>query len=113
MRNASPTTQTLKITDVKNRLSSLVNAVYREEKRVLIERAGIPVAAIVSPDDLRRLAELQERDRQAWEVLEAMRAPFRDVAPEEIEREADRAIAQVRAERRAQRERAKEAAARA
>lgn len=112
MRDAPPATQTLKISDVKNRLSSLVNEVYRKESRVLVEKAGIPVVAIVSADDLRRLTQMDERDRRAWEVLEAMRAPFRGVSPEEIEREADKAVAQARAERRAERK-VGEAAARA
>lgn len=111
MREQEPMTQTMKISDVKNNLSSLVNEVYRKETRVLVEKAGIPVAALVSAEDLTRLAQLDERDRRAREVLDAMRAPFRDVSPEEIQQEADNAIAQVRAERRAERARAKEAAA--
>jgi prevent-host-death family protein len=111
MREQEPMTQTMKISDVKNTLSSLVNKVYRKETRVLVEKAGIPVAAIVSAEDLKRLDQLDERDRRAREVLEAMRAPFRGVSPEEIQQEADKAIAEVRAERRAERARAEEAAA--
>jgi prevent-host-death family protein len=111
MREQEPTTQTMKITDVKSKLSSLVDEVSRKETRVLVEKAGHPVAAFVSVDDLKRLIELDEQDRRARDVLEAMRAPFRGVPPEEIEREAERAIAQVRAERRAARTRAREAAA--
>jgi prevent-host-death family protein len=111
MREQEPMTQTMKISDVKNTLSSLVNKVYRKETRVLVEKAGIPVAALVSAEDLKRLDQLDERDRQAREVLEAMRAPFRGVPPEEIQQEADKAIAEVRTERRAARARAEEAAA--
>ena len=47
-----PMTQKMKISDVKNQLSSLVNEVYRKETRVLVEKAGIPVAALVSAGDL-------------------------------------------------------------
>jgi prevent-host-death family protein len=111
MPEQEPLTQTMKISDVKNMLSSLVNKVYRKEARVLVEKAGIPVAALVSPGDLKRLAQLDEQDRRAREVLEAMRAPFRGVSPEEIQQEADKALAQVRAKRRAEQARAKEAAA--
>lgn len=78
---------------------------------MLVERSGVPVAAIVSSDDLARLERLEEQDRRAWDVLERMRAPFRDVPTDEIEREADRAVAAVRARRRAERERARETAA--
>jgi prevent-host-death family protein len=111
MREREPMTQTMKISEVKNTLSSLVNKVYRRQTRVLVVKAGIPVAALVSAEDLKRLAQLDEQDRRAWEVLEAMRAPFRGISPEEIQQEADKAIAQVRAQRQAEQARTNEAAA--
>ena len=103
MSKRAAETQTMKISDVKATLSKLVNEVYRGEKRVLIEKAGIPVAALISIQDLERLTRIDEEDREAWATLEAMRAPFRGVPSEEIEREAAKAIAEVRAERRAAR----------
>jgi hypothetical protein len=47
MRNQQPMTLTMKISYVKNRLSGAVNQVYRKQTRVLVEKSGIPVAAIV------------------------------------------------------------------
>jgi prevent-host-death family protein len=94
MREQHPQTQT--ISDVKNRLSSLVNEVYQHETRVLVEKSGIPVAAIVSAEDLMRLSQL-EQDREAlFAAIDRMREAFKDVPPEEIEREADRAVAELR-----------------
>jgi prevent-host-death family protein len=94
MREQRPQTQT--ISDVKNRLSSLVNEVYQHETRVLVEKSGIPVAAIVSAEDLMRLSQL-EQDREAlFAAIDRMREAFKDVPPEEIEREADRAVAELR-----------------
>ncbi len=104
MSEPTPPTRILKISDVKANLSSLVNEVYRRETRVLIEKSGIPVAALVSTGDLERLARLDVQRAERQQVLEAMREPFRDVSAEEIEREAAKAIAEVRAERRAARE---------
>lgn len=104
MNRPIPETETMKISEVKSHLSSIVNEVYRHEKRVVIEKSGIPVAVVVSIDDLEQLAAFDNRQREAWDVLEAMRAPFRGVPPEEIEREAAKAIAEVRAARRAERE---------
>ena len=72
-------TRTMKISDVKARLSSLVNEVYRQETRVLIEKAGIPVAGLVSVQDLQRLAQLDEQRAERHRVLESMREPFRGV----------------------------------
>jgi prevent-host-death family protein len=106
MPEKMPATETMKISDVRSGLNKLVNRVYRHETRVIVEKSGIPVAGIVSADDLERLRRLDEEDREAWEILEGMRAPFRDVPPEEIEREAERALAQVRAAMRAEREQA-------
>ena len=94
----APVTQTMKISEVKTRLSSLVNEVYRKETRVLVEKSGIPVAALVSSDDLQRLAQLDEQRAERRRVLESMREPFRGVPPEEIERETAKAAAEVRAE---------------
>jgi prevent-host-death family protein len=103
MIEQEPETRTMKISDVKAKLSSLVNEVYRQQTRVLIEKAGIPVAALVSVQDLQRLAQLDEQ-RADRRVLESMREPFRGVPAEEIKRETAKAVAEVRAEMAAERE---------
>ena len=97
--SSRPTTQTLKISQVKQGLNALVNRVYRRETRILIEKSGIPVAAIVSAQDLERLERLdRERDEQ-FTVLEEIGAAFKDVPIEELEREIARSIAEVRTAR--------------
>jgi hypothetical protein len=64
------------------------------------------VAGLVSAEDLRRLEQL-DREREAdFVVVDEVRVAFRDVPDEEIEQEVDRALAKVRAEMRAERERA-------
>lgn len=104
MREEEPTTQTMKISDVKNRLSSLVNEVYRKETRVLVEKAGIPVAALVSTEDLKQLARLDEQRAERRRVVDAMREPFRGVPAEEITQATDEAVAEVKQERRSEQE---------
>ncbi len=101
MNNTPPATQTMKITDVKNQLSSLVNKVYRKETRVLVEKAGIPVAGLVSPADLERLEQRDNDREELFALIARMREAFKDVPPEEIERETDRIIARNRAADRA------------
>lgn len=93
----------MKISDVKNQFSSLVNEVYRKETRVLVEKAGIPVAAVVYTEDLEQLARLDAQRAGRRRVVAAMRESFRDVSPEEIERETAKAVAEVQAEMRAER----------
>jgi prevent-host-death family protein len=104
MKIQYPETQTMKISDVRTQLNTLVNRVYRNETRVLVEKSGIPVAALVSIEDLELLRHLEAKDREAWEILEAMRRPFWDVSPDEVEREAQRAADDAKASLRAERE---------
>jgi prevent-host-death family protein len=99
MRGAESTTRAMKISEVKARLSSLVNDVYREETRILVEKAGIPVAALVPIRDLRLLAQLDEERAERRRVLDSMREPFRGVPAEEIERETAKAVAEERERR--------------
>lgn len=55
-------TQTVKISDARNNLSRLVNEVFRGNIRVLVEKTGIPVAALVSAADLERLQDLRRAE---------------------------------------------------
>lgn len=97
-----PVTETMKISEVKQQLNRLVNRVYRKETRVLVEKSGIPVAGIVSAADLRRLDRLDRERAERFKPLFEFAAGFADQSPEEIERETAQALAEVRAERRAE-----------
>jgi prevent-host-death family protein len=101
MSDPVPMTQTMKISVVKKNLSSVVNEVYRKETRVLVEKSGIPVAAIISAEDLRRFSQLEREREERFAVIDRVREAFADVSPEEIEAETDRIIARNRAAARA------------
>jgi prevent-host-death family protein len=94
----------MKISDIKATISRLVNEVHRKETRILIEKGGIPVAALVSIEDLRQLVRLDAQRAERRRVVAAMREPFRGVSSEEIERETAQAVAEVREEMRAERD---------
>jgi len=68
----------------------------------------MPRVTVVSMEDYRRLQAMDEQDREAWSIVEAMRAPCRDVSPEELERAALRSVAEATARRRAERDAAAE-----
>lgn len=106
MSAIQPVNQTMKISEVKQQLNRLVNQVYRHETRVVVEKSGIPVAGIVSAQDLRRLDRLDQERADRFKILQEFAAGFADQSLEEIEQETARAIAEVRAERRAEREQA-------
>jgi prevent-host-death family protein len=93
----------MKMTDAKQQFSRVVNSVFRTRKRVLVEKGGIPVAAIVSAEDLERLNQLDAEWEAGFEVLDEIGATFEGVDPAEIERETEKALAEVRQEMRAER----------
>jgi prevent-host-death family protein len=105
MREPEPLTQTMKISDVKNTLSSLVNKVYRKETRILVEKSGIPVAALVSADDLRLLNQLDLAWDERTKAIERFSQAFADVPTEEAVAEVARIIAERRQRRAAEAER--------
>lgn len=94
-------TQTLNASDVRSNWSQLLNKVFRGETDVLVEKSGIPVAAIVSAQDYQQLQEIKQRRKKDFAVLREIRAAFADQTPEQIDREVKKAIAEVRAENKA------------
>jgi hypothetical protein len=82
----------------------LLNRVFRREARIVIKKGDIPVAALVSMRDLERLEEWQAKREANFAILDEIGAAFAGVSPEEIERETTKALAEVRAEARAERE---------
>src|SRR3954462_4138919 len=97
MIEQEPATRIMKISDVKTKLSSLVNEVYRQETRVLVEKAGIPVAALVSVRDLERLTRLDREWAAGTRGPEQFSATFQDVPVGELEERVAQIIAEGRA----------------
>jgi prevent-host-death family protein len=93
MRKPLPETATMKISAVKSHLSSLVNEVYRGERRILIEKAGIPVAALVSIEDLERLQRLEREWAAGTRAFERVSEAFADIPLDELEARIDDIVA--------------------
>ena len=51
--------QTLKASDVRSNWSQLLNKVFRNQTRVIVEKSGIPIAAVISAEDLVRFTQLE------------------------------------------------------
>lgn len=81
MDRPEPEEIVMKISDVRAQYHALSNRVYRGEIRVIIEKSGIQVAAIVSPEDMKTLERLDERDRLREEYEERKRAESRKALP--------------------------------
>ena len=96
MHPQGPTTKTINTSAARQQWSRLLNQVFRQELRVLVEKSGIPVAAIISTEDLARLRRFEADQAARFEALAATRAAFQDVPDEELEREVHRAFGQAR-----------------
>lgn len=93
-----PEIQTVDAIEAEQRFASILSHVRHRAMRVVVQESGKPIAAIVSADDLSRLEQL-EREREAdFSVIDRVRDAFRSVPEEEIERETDRILAEIRAE---------------
>lgn len=99
--------ETMSGSEARKHFSDVVTRPLRGEGRVIVEKSGTPVGAIVSIEDVRRLEEIdRENERRREELrsaLEETRRAFDDVPPEEIERQIAQAIDEVNAARRERR----------
>lgn len=97
-------TETIALADAEQERGRVARRVARTQTRVLIENEGVPVAAVISAKELDRLDRLDAEWERGFAILDEIGAAFRDVDPDEIEREAANALAEVRAEMRAERD---------
>lgn len=97
-----PMTQTINATESRQNWSQLLDTVFRRETRVIVEKSGVPVAAIISASDLERLNRLEAQRAERFKILDRIGEAFKDETPEESERLARQAVAEARAAHRNQ-----------
>ncbi|MBA2453362.1 MAG: type II toxin-antitoxin system Phd/YefM family antitoxin [Chloroflexia bacterium] len=100
MDNQEPVTEIIKASEARRQWSALLNEVFRQDKRVVVEKSGVPVAAIISAKDLRRLERYDRDWDESFKILERAGEAFADVPLEELEAEVTRALREVREEQR-------------
>lgn len=91
----------LNLSGPKEQFVSAVDEVARNESRVVLEKSGTPVAAIISLREYERFLLQEEARIRRFEVFEAIGEAFADVPMDELERQIDIALAEVRADQRA------------
>jgi prevent-host-death family protein len=91
-----PMTQTITASRARQEWSKILNKVFREEIRIVVEKSGIPVAAIISTEDLKRLDQLEKERAERFRILDKVKAAFKDIPEAEIEKETDKALSRVR-----------------
>lgn len=102
MTQRTPTETAMKLTDAKQQLSQVVNRVASGESRVVVEKSGLPVVAIISVDEYRRFKAQDQTNQERRAVLLEKLARFSDafdgVSDEDLERELAKAQADVRSD---------------
>jgi prevent-host-death family protein len=96
-------TETMSISEARKRFSEVVTRPLRGEGRVIVEKSGAPVGAIVSMEDVRRLEQLEREWDEYEDVFRRTQSGFSEDPPEVIEQEIEQAIADVEADYRAER----------
>lgn len=104
-----PETETMNVSEARRQFSETLDRVRRREARVVVEKSGIPVGAMVSMEDFARLTGIDERRAELLATLAESRKAFAGIPPEEIEDEIEKAIAEVKEEERVARARAVDA----
>ncbi len=72
------------VSETRRTFSETLNRVSHGEIRVMIEKNGIPVGAIVSSADVERLRELDERAERAVKAFERIQAECADTPEYEL-----------------------------
>lgn len=96
-------TQVMNSSEVRQQWSQLLNNVFRNQTRVVVEKSGIPIAAVISNEDLKRFIQLEEQREKRFKSLDRMREAFKGVPAKKLEQEVNKAVAEVRSEKRKQR----------
>ena len=100
MSRHQPNIQTVESSEAQQRWSQLLNQVFQHGTRVVLEKDGSPVAAIISTEDLERLNRLEARQTERFAIVARMREAFADVSPEQLERDMVRVMEEVRSQSR-------------
>jgi len=99
----APVETRMKLSETKQQFSKVINEVASGEARVVVEKSGLPVAAVISMDEYKQFLRSEEQRAQQWAALARISEAFADVPLDELESEIDKAVAQARAELRAER----------
>lgn len=99
MREQEAMIQVMKASAVRQGWSQLIDRVFRGGTRVVVEKSGIPVAAIISLQDLERFTQAEAEREERFKVLDRIRAKNADKDPEREERFIAEVVEAVRQDR--------------
>jgi len=86
----------MKVSEVRKDWSQLLNIVFKDQTRIVVEKSGIPVAALISAEDLERLTKFEKQRAERFKVLDEIGEAFKNVSQKKLFSEVADAISQVR-----------------
>ena len=101
MEYRPPVRRTADVSEAGELAGSLIDEIARGRTRLVVQKDGKDVAALVSAYDLERLEGLDRRAAEGFKTIQEIQARFSHLDPEEVERDIAEAIAEMRAEERA------------
>ena len=96
----SARTRRIAAATARRTFSQLLSDVRREEAPVIIEKGGVPVAAVVPLSMLERDRRWDEERAERVALLQRLRQPFEGIPSSRLEREAADGVTAARAARR-------------
>ena len=99
-------TRTVDVAEARARWDQILEDVFQRRARVVVEKDGVPIAAVISAKDHERMQRWEAERARRFAILDEIGAAFADVPAEDLEREVAKAVAEARAELRAEREQA-------
>ena len=84
MRDQEPMTQVVKASEARQDWYRLIDRVSRGGTRVLVEKSGIPVAAVISPQELERLRVFEAEREEDFRVIDEIRARNAGADPDDV-----------------------------
>ena len=98
-----PSTETLSVSEARRQFSETLDRVRTGQTRMIVEKSGIPVGAIVSIADLEQIRRLDAERGRLHNVMDRISAGFDDLTGDQAEAEVERAIAEADEVRRSRR----------
>jgi len=86
-------TKTIPAVEARVHFGSIIKQVMKEGKHFIVEKAGIPVLAIISAVEYERFMEERE---ERFEILDRIKAKVPNVSKEKVEKDISKAIQAVR-----------------
>jgi PHD/YefM family antitoxin component YafN of YafNO toxin-antitoxin module len=99
MRERDPMTQIFNVTEARKRWSEVLGTVFRGRRRVILEKSGIPVAALISPEDFETYQRLLAEREARFAVIDRIRERNAGADPDQVYREVTEVVEAVRQER--------------